>query len=126
MIANTTLYDAEYPSVLDVAFPTAPPSPHRVYLLPRASISELLKVLALYGTIAAALDPHVLWSPYATPIHTATTTTDTSPASRQRTEELLEVSIPRLPLSVQRASVSFVVRTHTVPRLVGGTDLVAG
>ncbi len=135
MTANTTLYEAGYIGLSDTALLGETLSPHHATSSGRAALLEFLKALALFQTITVALDPYspirltqsfpISQSLGATPVHTATTITDTSPAPRQQTEELLEVSLPRLPLSVQRASVSFALRTHTVPRLVGGSDLVA-
>ncbi len=97
--------------------------------------AELIKALALLQMLASSLYPYLLThmtrssritpSISGIPAPTATTTTDVSYVVLLQSEELFELSLPRLPLSVQRVSVSFVLRERGIPRLVGGSDVVA-
>lgn len=135
MAVASVSYGTEPPGLLDTApLGTAPydydKGQQRVY-----ARAQLIKAFASLQLLASSLHPylptHMTRSSRITPsigaiqVPTATTTTGESYVIPVQVEELSELSLPRLALSVQLVSASFVLREHGAPRLVGGSDVMA-
>lgn len=99
---------------------------------PRAQLIKALANLQLLASSFRSYFPahmtrssRITLSIGAMPVLTATTATDASYDASLKVEELSELSLPRLALSVQSVSASFVLREPGAPHLVGGSDIIA-
>ena len=135
MSVTSASYGIEFPDSLDTTPLGAAPyyydnGERRAY-----ASAQLIKALASLQLLISSLHPYLHTSmaesshmtPYigAIQVPTATTTIQASYIVLLQVEELSEVNLPRIPLSVQRVSASFLLREQGKLRLVGGSDVIA-